>query len=322
MKIWNDTVANLTLMALGSSAPEIMLSCVELFGKGFKSGDLGPSTIVGSASFNLMVIIAICVASIPEGETRFIKEIDAYFCTAFFSVASYIWMTFILSVYTENVVDLWEAVVTLLYFPFLVVISYAADKGNFQPTRYVCCGCCKKSNDDEVEDHPKKALAGSGEQEAMYKAKKAIHRSHILMGCEYEGEEETVDKVLVYLKNVAKIEMDAGELDVLIRHERRKHIYYNHHHGGGKGADDGAKDMPVSNKANVRAANRPAGKKATALTEGGAEFTNNAPPQKTANSLGGDLGGGKQNVGQIRNSMQIRNSQMAPGQIRGSRNVA
>ena len=31
MRIWNPTVANLTLMALGSSAPEILLSVIELF---------------------------------------------------------------------------------------------------------------------------------------------------------------------------------------------------------------------------------------------------------------------------------------------------
>ena len=30
--VWNDTVANLTLMALGSSAPEILLSVIELIG--------------------------------------------------------------------------------------------------------------------------------------------------------------------------------------------------------------------------------------------------------------------------------------------------
>ena len=29
-KVWNETVANLTLMALGSSAPEIMLAIVEV----------------------------------------------------------------------------------------------------------------------------------------------------------------------------------------------------------------------------------------------------------------------------------------------------
>merc|ERR1711933_272232 len=46
VKVWNDTVAKLTLMALGSSAPEILLSVVELLMSDFFSGDLGPSTIV------------------------------------------------------------------------------------------------------------------------------------------------------------------------------------------------------------------------------------------------------------------------------------
>jgi hypothetical protein len=46
-KSWNDTVANLTLMALGSSSPEILLSVIEICGNGFMSGELGPGTIVG-----------------------------------------------------------------------------------------------------------------------------------------------------------------------------------------------------------------------------------------------------------------------------------
>lgn len=33
VRIWNETVSNLTLMALGSSAPEIMLSAIEVAGK-------------------------------------------------------------------------------------------------------------------------------------------------------------------------------------------------------------------------------------------------------------------------------------------------
>ena len=36
VKVWNETVANLTLMALGSSAPEIMLSVIEIWAKGFQ----------------------------------------------------------------------------------------------------------------------------------------------------------------------------------------------------------------------------------------------------------------------------------------------
>ena len=65
VKVWNKTVANLSLMVLGSSAPEIMLSVIEIIGDGFEAGSLGPGTIVGSAAFNFFVIIAICMYVIP-----------------------------------------------------------------------------------------------------------------------------------------------------------------------------------------------------------------------------------------------------------------
>jgi solute carrier family 8 (sodium/calcium exchanger) len=42
--LWNATVANLTLMALGSSSPEILLSIIEIVGNRFESGELGPGT--------------------------------------------------------------------------------------------------------------------------------------------------------------------------------------------------------------------------------------------------------------------------------------
>ena len=42
VRIWNDTVANLTLMALGSSTPEILLSIIEILANDFKAGALGP----------------------------------------------------------------------------------------------------------------------------------------------------------------------------------------------------------------------------------------------------------------------------------------
>ena len=68
--IWNATVANLTLMALGSSAPEIMLSVIEILSRGFYAGELGPSTIVGSAAYNMLVITAVCVMAISGGQGR------------------------------------------------------------------------------------------------------------------------------------------------------------------------------------------------------------------------------------------------------------
>ena len=132
-RVWNDTVANLTLMALGSSAPEILLSVIEtiiLSKKGpFYSGELGPSTIVGSAAFNLMVIIAVCVVALPEGETRTLKHLSVFLVTASFSIFAYLWCVLVLVLWTPNLVTLTEAILTLAFMIVLVAIAYCADKG-------------------------------------------------------------------------------------------------------------------------------------------------------------------------------------------------
>jgi len=129
IKVWNDTVANLTLMALGSSAPEILLSVIELFGNNFYSGDLGPSTIVGSAAFNLFCISAVCVLAIKDNEVRYIKDMNVYIVTAVISLFAYLWLYLVVSVISEDVVDIYEGVLTFLYFPILVGLAFSADKG-------------------------------------------------------------------------------------------------------------------------------------------------------------------------------------------------
>ncbi len=129
LKVWNDTVANLTLMALGSSAPEILLSCIEIVIKNnFKAGELGPSTIVGSAAFNLLVITAVCVWAIESPSIRRIKAIKVFGVTAFFSIFAYIWLIIILVLISPDYIELWEAVITLILFPIMVILAYIADK--------------------------------------------------------------------------------------------------------------------------------------------------------------------------------------------------
>jgi len=142
-KVWNDTVANLSLMALGSSAPEIMLNVIEIVLRDFFSGDLGPSTIVGSAAFNLMVIIAVCVYVIPEGEARTIRAVEPFMVTAFFSIFAYVWMVFVISVWSVDVITIPEAFITLSFFPILITMAYLADIGWF--TR-------KKEDDESLEN--------------------------------------------------------------------------------------------------------------------------------------------------------------------------
>ncbi|XP_015277923.1 PREDICTED: sodium/calcium exchanger 1 isoform X16 [Gekko japonicus] len=128
VRVWNETVSNLTLMALGSSAPEILLSVIEVCGHGFNAGDLGPSTIVGSAAFNMFVIIALCVYVVPDGEIRKIKHLRVFFVTAAWSIFAYTWLYLILSVISPGVVEVWEGLLTFFFFPICVVFAWVADR--------------------------------------------------------------------------------------------------------------------------------------------------------------------------------------------------
>merc|ERR1711902_112261 len=131
VKVWNETVANLTLMALGSSAPEIMLSVIEIWAKGFKAGDLGPGTIVGSAAFNLFMIIGLCMYVIPDDEVRKIKHLRVIIITATWSVFAYVWLYIILGAISYGEVHTWEGILTFLFFPATVYTAFVADRRMF-----------------------------------------------------------------------------------------------------------------------------------------------------------------------------------------------
>lgn len=131
VQVWNDTVANLTLMALGSSAPEILLAVLEIVKRGCYSGELGPSTIIGSAAFNLLVIVATCMVAVPREEVRIIKEVSVFLVTAVFSIWAYVWLLVIVTLSSPGVIDVWEGAMTLGFLPVLVGISYVSDLGWF-----------------------------------------------------------------------------------------------------------------------------------------------------------------------------------------------
>ena len=155
-------------MALGSSAPEILLSIIEIFGNNFEAGDLGPNTIVGSAAYNLFVIIGYCILVVPAGEVRRIKHLRVFFVTATWSIFAYIWLYLIISVFSAGEVELWEALLTFLFFPLTVLTAYITDKkifvGNFLQKRIKST---KVIRDEEAGPsdaaQPLKALNENGE---------------------------------------------------------------------------------------------------------------------------------------------------------------
>eukprot|EP00639_Heterosigma_akashiwo_P010030 CAMPEP_0206362912 /NCGR_PEP_ID=MMETSP0294-20121207/1268_1 /ASSEMBLY_ACC=CAM_ASM_000327 /TAXON_ID=39354 /ORGANISM="Heterosigma akashiwo, Strain CCMP2393" /LENGTH=249 /DNA_ID=CAMNT_0053808135 /DNA_START=131 /DNA_END=877 /DNA_ORIENTATION=- len=164
VKTWNATVANLTLMALGSSAPEILLSVIEILSGGFFSGALGPSTIVGSAAFNLMFISAVCVVAVPPGEARTLNQLGVFFITAGFSIFAYVWLILILMVWTPDRVTVVEGVLTALFFPLLVILCYLVDAGYLD--RLLKRNLDKVAPDDAAEagEYPRvTGVSGSGD---------------------------------------------------------------------------------------------------------------------------------------------------------------
>jgi solute carrier family 8 (sodium/calcium exchanger) len=129
VSVWNPTIANLTLMALGSSAPEILLSVIETVSNlGGEPGELGPSTIVGSAAFNLLVISAVTIACIPTGTVKKINDMGVFFITTVSSIFAYVWLYICLEIWSPGEIGIAEASITFSFFWILVISAFVADK--------------------------------------------------------------------------------------------------------------------------------------------------------------------------------------------------
>jgi solute carrier family 8 (sodium/calcium exchanger) len=130
VRVWNPTVANLSLMALGSSAPEILLAVIGTLQTIDSTPDvLGPATIVGSAAFNLLGITAACIYCIPDGEVRRVRQVSVFVLTASTSIFAYLWLYLVLD---DEVVRVWEAALTFAFFPLLLLAAWAADNNCFR----------------------------------------------------------------------------------------------------------------------------------------------------------------------------------------------
>jgi len=129
VKIWNDTMVYLFVVS-SSNLPVILLNIYALiFKDGMYSGDLGPATVVGSSSFHILIVVAICVVSIPEGEVRIIKDVAVVSVFVGFALLGPVWLVVILTLSTPDVVDIWEAVALVAFFPLLALVAFLADKG-------------------------------------------------------------------------------------------------------------------------------------------------------------------------------------------------
>ncbi|CAL1398616.1 unnamed protein product [Linum trigynum] len=129
-KVWNYTIADISLLAFGTSFPQISLATIDAIrniGNRY-AGGLGPGTLVGSAAFDLFPIHAVCVVVPKAGELKKISDLGVWLVELFWSFWAYIWLYIILEIWSPSVITLWEALLTVLQYGLLLAHAYAQDK--------------------------------------------------------------------------------------------------------------------------------------------------------------------------------------------------
>jgi K+-dependent Na+/Ca+ exchanger-like protein len=113
-----------TLMAAGGSAPELASSLIGTF----SGSDIGFGTIVGSAVFNVLFVIACCVAFTPAkfGNLKLtgwpLARDCSYYCISLLMVA------FVFGVNSPGLIELWEACLLFsLYLGYCTIMYFNED---------------------------------------------------------------------------------------------------------------------------------------------------------------------------------------------------
>lgn len=114
----SDEVAGASLMAMGSSAPELAIALMALFTGGGAHSDVGIGTIVGSAVFNILVITG--VSAVAAGALR-IHMFAANRDTAYYLLS----IAYLAFIFSDGEVVLIEAVIGLvLYGVYVALLAF------------------------------------------------------------------------------------------------------------------------------------------------------------------------------------------------------
>ncbi|XP_051726385.1 sodium/potassium/calcium exchanger 5 [Ctenopharyngodon idella] len=143
----SQDVAGATFMAAGSSAPELVTAFLGVF---VTKGDIGVSTIMGSAVYNLLCICAACglLTSVTARLTCWPLFRD---CVAYaISVAA------VIAIISDNTVYWYDgACLLLVYGVYVVVLCFDLKISEYVMQRFSpCCMCLSKSSREREEQQP------------------------------------------------------------------------------------------------------------------------------------------------------------------------
>jgi Ca2+/Na+ antiporter len=126
LSVWNPRIANLTLIALGSSAPEIFLCFINTFVEIDEvPSEFGPMVLIGSATFNMLVVIGICIFA--ASEVKRIYRWSSFVVTFFWGTFAYFWLFLVIYVISPYEVESVEAIFTMLFYPIMIYTVWLAE---------------------------------------------------------------------------------------------------------------------------------------------------------------------------------------------------
>ncbi|XP_036975205.1 sodium/potassium/calcium exchanger 3 [Acanthopagrus latus] len=136
----SEDVAGATFMAAGSSAPELFTSLIGVF---ITKGDIGLGTIVGSAVFNILVIIGL--SGIFAGQTVILTWWSLFRDSTYYILAV---LTLIMVIYDATVVW-WESLLLMTMYGIYIIIMKFNNQILAFVTRQLRSGrpCCPASED-------------------------------------------------------------------------------------------------------------------------------------------------------------------------------
>ncbi|XP_045896057.1 sodium/potassium/calcium exchanger 3-like isoform X2 [Micropterus dolomieu] len=140
----SEDVAGATFMAAGSSAPELFTSLIAVF---ITKGDVGVGTIVGSAVFNILVIIGL--SGIFAGQTVVLTWWPLFRDSSYYILSV---LTLIMVIYDATVVW-WESLLLMtMYGIYIIIMKFNTQILTFVTHKLSSSRLCCPGSEDHIDD--------------------------------------------------------------------------------------------------------------------------------------------------------------------------
>ncbi|KAM9331977.1 sodium/potassium/calcium exchanger 3 [Pholidichthys leucotaenia] len=147
----SEDVAGATFMAAGSSAPELFTSLIGVF---ITKGDVGVGTIVGSAVFNILVIIGL--SGIFAGQTVVLTWWSLFRDCTYYILSV---LALIMVIYDARVVW-WESLLLMtMYGIYIIIMKFNSQLFALVTRRFRSTGPCCVSSEERGENKMEDASA-------------------------------------------------------------------------------------------------------------------------------------------------------------------